>query len=88
LNFYSITQLVRGFLRFFLGLVGIFEGEVIIKLKNLFARWKEEEEEEELRQAPRDFLLQLWKIIQHLPGRNRLVTIYDHQFTPFWTFRI
>jgi hypothetical protein len=86
LNAYSIAQLVRGFLRFFLGVADVYKERVFIELGKLFRYWRLENEE--VRLTPKEFMLQLWKIIQHLPGKSRLVTVYDDCFTPFWVFRV
>jgi hypothetical protein len=86
LNTYSIAQLVRCFLRFFIGLVDIFKERVLRELNKLFTRWRKDDEELQL--TSHEFMLQLLKIIQHLPGKSRLITIYDNQFAPFWIFRI
>ncbi|MBN2442786.1 MAG: hypothetical protein JXJ04_15625 [Spirochaetales bacterium] len=86
LNFYSIAQMARGFLIFFLDLADMYKDNVIQELNKIFSRWKSEDHQTRL--TPREFLRQLWKIIQFLPGSNRLVTIYDNQFSPFWILRI
>ena len=86
LNFYSIAQLLREVIDFFLGLVDMYRDEVFQELEKSFAHWRSEDEQ--TRQTPREFLLQLWKLIQFLPGKNRLVTVYNNKFTPFWILRI
>ncbi|MBN2440779.1 MAG: hypothetical protein JXJ04_05520 [Spirochaetales bacterium] len=88
LNFYSIAQLMRGFFSFFLVLVDAFKDvdEVIKELEKIFTRWKSEDEQTRL--TSRKFMRQLWKIIRFLPGKNRLVTIYDENYSPFWVQRI
>ncbi|MBN2442362.1 MAG: hypothetical protein JXJ04_13490 [Spirochaetales bacterium] len=85
LNFYSIGQLVRGFIDLFLGFVDVYNDDVFQELENIFARWRSEDEQ--TRQTPREFLRQLWRIIQNLPEKNRLITVYDYNFSPFWIFR-
>jgi hypothetical protein len=86
LNFYSIAQLVRSFLRFFIGVAGVYGDGIFEELEKLFSRWKKEDEE--VRLTPGEFMLQLWKVIQHIPGKSRLITVYDNQFAPFWVFRV
>ena len=86
LNFYSIAQFVRGVIIFFLALVSVYEGEVFHILEKMFAYWKSEDEQ--ARQTPLEFVLQLWKILCHLPENFRLVTIYDSSFSPFWVLQI
>ena len=86
LNFYSIAQLVRGLVNFFLGLVEVYKNEVFLELEKSFARWRSEDEETRL--TSREFMRQLWKIIRFLPGKNRLVTVYNDEYSPFWVLRI
>ncbi|MBN2441428.1 MAG: hypothetical protein JXJ04_08775 [Spirochaetales bacterium] len=86
LNFYSIAQLVRELLDFFLGLVDVYKNKVFLKLKKIFARWKAEDEDTRL--TPRKSIRQLLKLIRFLPGKNRLITIYDNNYSPFWILRI
>ncbi|MBN2443739.1 MAG: hypothetical protein JXJ04_20425 [Spirochaetales bacterium] len=86
LNFYSIAMVVRLLVNFFLGLVEIYKNRVIQELKKLFAQWRSEDSETRL--TPRKFVRQLLKIIRFLPGKNRLVTIYNEEYSPFWVFRI
>ena len=84
LNVYSIAQLIRGFLRFFLGLVNEFGNNVFQELKRLFKQWHEEDGK--IRLTPREIVQQLLLIIQHFSGKNRLINIYDRQFSPSWIF--
>ncbi|MCW8966823.1 MAG: hypothetical protein OQK82_09100 [Candidatus Pacearchaeota archaeon] len=84
LNYYSIAQLVREFLRLFLFLVKKFGSRVFRGLKNLYKHW----EDEQIRLTPQKFVRQLWKILQHSSGKNRLLTIYNQEFSPFWVFRL
>ena len=86
LNTYSIAQLVRGFLNFFLGFVEVYKNDVILELERLFARWLEEREQTRL--TTREVIRQLMIIIQHLPGKSRPINIYDSHFSPFWILRI
>ena len=84
LNVYSIAQLVRGFLRFFLVLVKEYGNNVFKELKRLFKQWREEDEKNRL--TPRKIVRQLLLLIQHFSGKNRLISIYDRQFSPSWIF--
>ena len=86
LNYYSIAQLVREFLRLFLYLMKRFGDNVFMGLQNVYKQWYEEDEQ--IRLTPGKFIRQLWKIIQHLPEQNRFVTIYTQQFSPFWIFQL
>ena len=84
LNVYSIAQLVRGFLSFFLALVNEYGNNVFQELKRLFTQWKDEDGKTRL--TPRQIVRQLLQIIQHFSGKNRLINIYDRQFSPSWIF--
>ena len=86
LNCFSIAQLVREFLRIFLDLVKEFGNNVFMELERMFKVWNEEIDKTRL--TPRGYIRQLWKVIQHLPGKNRLVNMYNGQFSPFWIFRL
>ncbi|MBN2444922.1 MAG: hypothetical protein JXJ04_26440 [Spirochaetales bacterium] len=86
LNFYSIAQFVRELVEFFLGLVEVYKNDVLKELEKIFARWKCEEEQNRL--TSRKFIRQLWKIIRFLPGKNRLITVYNDLYSPFWVLRI
>jgi hypothetical protein len=86
LNAYSIAQLLRGFLRFFLGLLDVHGEKVFQVLKKTFSRWKKDERD--TRQTLRESVQQLLKIIRHLPRKNRHVTIYDGSSIPFWILRM
>ena len=86
LNVFSIAQLVRGFLNFFIRLVKQYGDNVYQELKQWFKQWNEESEKNRL--TPLRLVRQLLRIIRHLPDQNRLVNIYDGQFSPFWVFRL
>ena len=84
LNVYSIAQLLREFLRFFLALVKEYGNNIFHELKGLFAQWQEEDGK--VRLTPRQIVRQLLQIMQHFSGKNSLISIYDRQFSPFWIF--
>ena len=86
LNFYSIAQLVRGLLEWFLRFMEGCKGDVLIELKKIFSQWAEVEAETRLSLG--GYLRQLYRIIRHLTGKKRLVTVYDKDFIPFWIFRM
>ncbi|MBN2444115.1 MAG: hypothetical protein JXJ04_22315 [Spirochaetales bacterium] len=86
LNFYSIAQLLRELVEFFLGLVDVYGREVFRVLDRNFAGWRSEEEDTRL--TSRKAIRQLFKIIRFLPGKERLITVYDNNFSPFWILRI
>jgi hypothetical protein len=84
LNVYSIAQLLRGFIRLFFEYVEVYKDEVIQELEKLCACWSDDRKTGQL--TPREFVRQLLKIIRHLPGKSRPITIYDTNFSPFWVF--
>ena len=86
LNVYSIAQLVRGFLEFFLELERVYGDDVLQELERVYKKWNEEDENNRL--TPRSIIRQLIKILRHLPGQNRLINIYDGHYSPFWIFRL
>ena len=86
LNFFSIAQLVRELISFFLGLVDVYKNEVFQELNKLFSHWKSESQQTRL--TSRKFIRQLWKIIRFLPNKKRLVTVYNSNFSPFWIQRL
>ena len=86
LNFFSIAQILRGFLEVFLALVEKFGDNILQELKSMYNQW--EKEASKTRLTLRQYLRQLQIIVQHIPGENRLLTIYDNHFSPFWIFRL
>jgi hypothetical protein len=86
LNFYSIAQMVREFLGWFLEFVEVCKGDALGELKVIFSQWAREQASTRLTLC--EYMRQLFRIIRHLPGRNRLVNIYDKDFSPFWILRM
>ncbi|MBN1698795.1 MAG: hypothetical protein JW881_14865 [Spirochaetales bacterium] len=86
LNCFSIAQLVRGLLELFLAMVERYGNKVIEEFEKRFKQWSVEEKR--LQQSPRRNLRQLFTIIQHLPGRNILISLYASHFLPFWILRL
>ncbi|MBN1698100.1 MAG: hypothetical protein JW881_11350 [Spirochaetales bacterium] len=86
LNCYSIAQFLRGLLEVFLWFVERYGINVFQKLKKIFNRWKREDER--LQHDLRRNLRQLFRIIRHIPGKDRLVSIYTHENSPFWILRL
>jgi hypothetical protein len=86
LNFYSIAQFVRGLLEWFLGFVDECEGDILEELTEIFASWAAERKETRL--TLREYMRQLLRIIRHLPGKNRLIAVYNHNYSPFWVLRV
>ena len=85
LNYFSIGQMVRDFLRFFLDLVKEYGDKIFDELQKLFKCWKKENKENRL--TTRVIMRQLWRIIRHLPGQTGLINLYSSDFSPFWIFR-
>ena len=86
LNFYSIAQFVRELLEWFLEFVEECEGNTLHKLQELFAHWATIKKETRL--TLKEYMRQLFTIVQHLPGRNRLITVYNQNYSPFWVLRV
>lgn len=86
LNVFSIAQLVRDFLEVFLEFVDVYGDDVVEELERLFKGWNKEGEKTRL--TTREFVRQLLRIIRHLPGQDRLINVYDGQFSPFWILRL
>ena len=86
LNFYSIAQVVRSFLEVFLDLGRVYGDDVFKELERILKKWKEENHHNHL--TIHDFLRQLNIILQHLPIQDRVISVYDSHYSPFWTFRL
>ncbi|MBN2442312.1 MAG: hypothetical protein JXJ04_13240 [Spirochaetales bacterium] len=86
LNFFSIAQLIRGLLEFFLGLMEEYGDNVYQILEKLFSRWAKDAEKNRLTLS--QYIRQLWRIIQHIPPQNRFINIYNQEFSPFWKIRL
>ena len=86
LNFFSIAQILRGFLEVFLALVEKFGDNILQELKSMYKQWEKEAGKTSL--TLRQYLRQLRIIVQHIPGENRLLNLYDDHFSPFWIFKL
>ncbi|MBN2532090.1 MAG: hypothetical protein JXB88_04315 [Spirochaetales bacterium] len=86
LNFYSIAQLIRYFLEFFLKLTKEYGDDVLQELGKVYKKWDDENMKNRL--TPREVLRQLWIILQLLSGQNKLITVYDCYYTPFRIFKL
>lgn len=82
LNFYSIGQLVRGFLRIFLSFVKHFGNKVYWVLNQIFKRWNEEDKLNKL--TTHDLIRHLSLILQHFPDQSGFINIYTRFYSPFW----
>jgi hypothetical protein len=81
LNFYSIAQIIRMFLELFLVWVDGYGENIFHVLKSIQKRWKEKIKKNRL--TLRKKLRHLFEIIQSMPGKHGLLTIYDIHFVPF-----
>ncbi|MBN2444255.1 MAG: hypothetical protein JXJ04_23035 [Spirochaetales bacterium] len=86
LNVFSIAQLLREFLRFFLDFMEEHGENVSMVLKRLFEYWKEESNSTQL--SPREILRQLQIFSAHLTGQKKIITIYNREFSPFKIYRL
>ena len=86
LNVFSIAQIVREFLGIFLGLYEKYGNHVFKELEKMYRQWDKETSKTGL--TLRQYLRQLWKVLQHISGENRLVTVYNSHFSPYWTLRL
>jgi hypothetical protein len=85
LNVYSIAQLLREFIGVFFGFVDVYGDNVFHELEKLRTQWLVDENE--TRPSLCEFMRQLFAIIQHVPEKNRHVTIYNRDFSPLWVMR-
>ena len=86
LNFFSIAQILRVFLEVFLGLVDEYGDNVLQELERMYKQWEKETNKTRLTLC--QYLRQLWKIVQHIPGKNRMLNVYDNHFSPFWILQL
>ncbi|MBN1697399.1 MAG: hypothetical protein JW881_07785 [Spirochaetales bacterium] len=86
LNCYSIAQLLRWLLELFLVMVEKYGKKVIEEFEKRFKQWSNEKKR--LQQSLRKNLRQLLRIIQHLHGQNRLISLYTNHYSPFYILRL
>jgi hypothetical protein len=86
LNFFSIAQILRGFLEVFLDLVEEYGDNIFKELESMYKQW--EEMADATRLTLRQYIRQLWIVVQHLPEKKRLINVYDEHFSPFWILRL
>ena len=86
LNFFSIAQIVRGFLEVFLVLVEKHGDNIFQELEQMYKQWGKMANATRL--TLREYVRQLWIVIQHLPEGKRLINIYNEHFSPFWILRL
>lgn len=85
LNFYSIAQLVRFFLRYYLRLVKKYGKNIKNKLISLKRNWKKINEK---KQFSLKSMLQLLHLNQKNSLKIRLINIYNDYFSPFCIYRL
>lgn len=83
---FSIAQLVRGFLGFFILLEDEYGDRVLEELEKMYKGWDVERKANRL--TCRQMIRQFKRIIQHIPKETGLVTIYNKDFAPFWIMRL
>ncbi|MBN1700170.1 MAG: hypothetical protein JW881_21845 [Spirochaetales bacterium] len=86
LNYFSIAQFLRGLLELFITMVEEYGNNIIEEFENIYKQWGIEEKK--LQQSSRRNLRQLFKIIQHLQGRKRSISLYTSHYSPFWILRL
>ena len=84
LNFYSIAQLLRWILRFFLNLNKEYGENVVNKLKKLLMQWREKSKVRRYKIKP---VRQLLHFIYQKPNRSRFLTIYSNTYSPISIYR-
>ena len=86
MNFYSIGQIIRRCLELFLKWAKRYGERVFKVLQKKFNKWKKHKKK--YRPSVREELVQLKNMLYHLPGRNRLLTLYKGDYSPLWVFRL
>ena len=84
LNFYSIAQLLRWILKFFLDLLKQYGEKVIKKLKKLQKQWQEKRIARRYKIKP---VRQLLHFIYQKPAISRFLTIYSNKYCPISIYR-
>ena len=86
MNFYSIGQIIRKYLELFLKLVKLFGAKTLIVLNMIFNKWRKNDQKHGF--TVREKLIQLRNMLHYIPGRNRLLTLYKRDYSPFRVFRL
>ena len=86
LNFFSIAQLVRFLIAIFLDLYQLYGDAVENELNGMFNQVREEERIQRI--GKRKIVRQLYRFASVLLLKKRIFTIYDHNYAPFWIFRL
>ncbi|MBN2443822.1 MAG: hypothetical protein JXJ04_20845, partial [Spirochaetales bacterium] len=85
LNVYSMAQLVRFFLGWFLDFVRVYGEDALDELDKLFNNWKVKIEKKRFSQKE---MRQLWNLIYQKSGIYRLLNIYTNHFSPARIYRL
>jgi hypothetical protein len=86
LNFYSIGQIVRMFLDFFLELVKEYGRNVFSVLASNYKRWKSQAKD--CRRTLREEVRQLSELLPFIEGGSGHLTIYNDSFAPLYFLRL
>ena len=85
-DYYSIAQIIRGYLELFLEYAGLYGEGTFEVLHKMFCKWQEKDNKNRL--TTDEYLAQLRVFLSYLPGRNRLLTLYKWDYSPFKIFRL
>jgi hypothetical protein len=85
LNFYSIAQLVRGFLGFYIDLVKKYGDKLEEKFKELIAEWEKENDSKRL---SNELVRQLLRYLQEKHENFVLLGVYNALFSPISIYRL
>jgi hypothetical protein len=85
LNFYSIAQLLRWLLRFYVGLVRVYGADFEVKLQELIKKWKKKNIS---RQFPKNAVRQLSSLIYEKQAKLSLLNVYNDSFFPIMIYRL
>ena len=85
LNMYSIAQLVRYFLRYFLDKAEKYGDKVLEELSKIFAEW--EKSNEDFQETPGENIRHLRDILNDLDEKKGILTIYNKEYEPVCRLR-
>jgi hypothetical protein len=86
LNVFSIAQIMRGILQFFIELAEVYRGGVYGVLEEMYEVWREEQEL--CIPSIGEILRQLWLFILHFAHETMTITVYNKKFSPIRVFRL
>jgi hypothetical protein len=85
LNYYSMAQLVRDFLRFFIDVVNEYGENYQEELINILKSWEKENRKKQFNQKK---LIQLLHFIDKNPQKVRLLSVYTPAYTTIFKYRL